>query len=235
MAENSSNRRVASELSRFGWCIEKIRTRLTSVLCGTLVQCFAVAMVAAGSPQFASPAAAAEPAWPSGAYKYSVVEQELAVVLQELGRNTGLRVEVGAEVHGRVRGPLPSLTPREFLDYLCANYGLEWYFDGFRLYVSTGKESVSRVISRGAVPLDRLNAAMRELAISDDRFPLREVKQSDLLLVSGPPQYAALVDRTLAALKAAAHPRVGQPPFVTIYRADQVATVKLAGSDDGSP
>jgi len=157
------------------------------------------------------------------------------MVLQELGRNTGLRVEVSADVHGRVRGPLPALTSREFLDYLCASYGLEWYFDGFRLYVSSGKENVSRMISRGAVPLDRLNATMRELAINDERFPLRAVKQSDLLLISGPPQYVALVERTLAALQAAIHPHGEQPSVVMVYRADQVTMVKFAGTDGGSP
>jgi type III secretion protein C len=223
--------------SRFGRSIRQNRgcCRLTVALCASLVQSAVGAAVFVVAPQFVSFAAAAEPAWPSGPYQYSVVEQELAVVLQELGRNTGLRVEVSAEVHGRVRGPLPALTPREFLDYLCASYGLEWYFDGFRLYVSSGKENASRMISRGPVPLDRLNATMRELALSDERFPLRAVEQSDLLLVSGPPQYVALVERTLTALKAGIHPHGVQPSVVTVYRAEQVATIKLAGADGSGP
>jgi type III secretion protein C len=204
-------------------------------LCAALAQFGAGAALALVTPQFVSVGIAAQPEWPSGPYQYSVVEQELATVLQELGRNTGLRVEVSAEVHGRVRGPLPVLTAREFLDYLCASYGLEWYFDGFRLYVSSGKENTSRMISRGAVALDRLRATMDELAISDERFPLRAVKQSDLLLVSGPPQYVELVERTLTALKATIHPRNVQPSVVMVYRGDQVAMVKFSGADGGLP
>ncbi|WP_456713460.1 nodulation protein NolW [Bradyrhizobium sp. USDA 4353] len=175
---------------------------------------------------------AGEPAWPSGAYQYSVVEQDLPVVLQEFGRNAGVRIEVSAAVHGRVRGPLPVLTPREFLDYLCANFGLEWYYDSFRLYVSAAKENTSQMVPRSGVPVERLQATMADLGLNDERFALRAVKQSDLLLVAGPPQYVAHVERTLAALKTATRPHAAEPSAVVVYRGDQTAVVKLAG--DGS-
>jgi type II secretory pathway component GspD/PulD (secretin) len=199
------------------------RGRFCAVLCG-----LGVVLILA-VPGFA----AAEPAWSAEPYRYSVVEQDLAVVLQEFGRNTGLRMDVSAEVHGRVRGPWPQLAPREFLEYLCTSYGLEWYFDGFRLYVSSAKENASQLSSRGAVSFDRLEATLRDLGASDERFPLRAVKQSDLLLISGPPQYVSLVERTLAALKAAINPRREPPSVVTIYRGDQVSMVRLGGAEGG--
>jgi type III secretion protein C len=183
----------------------------------------------------ASRASAAEPAWPAEPYRYTVIEQDLTSVLQEFGHNTALRVEISADVHGKVRGPWPVLAPREFLDEVCRTYGLEWYFDGFKLYVTTGKENASRLISRGGVTWERLEASLRELEVLDDRFALRAVTHSDLVLVFGPPQYLTLVERSIVALKEALHPRRDQPLVVTVYRGDQVASVKLEGMQGSVP
>src|SRR4051812_14028150 len=63
-------------------------------------------MLSAAAMQ-APPATAGEPAWPTEPYRYTVIDQDLGNVLQEFGRNTGLRLEVSPEIRGRVRGPLP--------------------------------------------------------------------------------------------------------------------------------
>jgi len=172
---------------------------------------------------------AGEPAWPAEPYRYTIVEQDLTSVLQEFGRNTGLRVEVSTEVRGRVRGPLPELKARDFLDQLARGYGLEWYFDGFRLHVTSTNEDVSRILALGSVPLQRLEAALRDLSLYDARFSLRTIKNSDMVLVAGPPQYLAMVERTLAAL----NPRHDQPAIVTVYHGNNVEVVKLDGA--GAP
>ena len=171
---------------------------------------------------------AGEPAWPAEPYRYTIIEQDLTSVLQEFGRNTGLRVEVSTEVRGRVRGPLPELKARDFLDHLARGYGLEWYFDGFRLYVTSAKEDASRILPLGSVPLQRLETALTDLSLHDARFSLRAIKQSDMMLVAGPPQYLVMVERTLAALK----PRHEQPSVVTVYRGDHIDVVKLDGAGD---
>jgi type III secretion protein C len=174
-------------------------------------------------------AMAGEPAWPPEPYRYTIIEQDLTNVLQEFGRNTGLRVEVSSEVRGRVRGPLPELKARDFLDHLARGYGLEWYFDGFRLYVTSTKEDASRILPLGSVVLQRLETALTDLSLNDARFPLRAIRQSDMVLVAGPPQYLAMVERTLVAL----NPRHGQPSEVTVYHGDHVEVVKLAAA--GNP
>lgn len=171
-------------------------------------------------------AMAGEPAWPAEPYRYTIIEQDLTSVLQEFGRNSGLRIEVSTEVRGRVRGPLPELKARDFLEQLARGYGLEWYFDGFRLYVTSAKEDASRILPLGSVPLGRLETALTDLSLNDARFPLRAIKQSDMVLVAGPPQYLAMVERTLAAL----NPRHEQPSEVTVYHGDHVEVVKLAAS-----
>jgi type III secretion protein C len=173
-------------------------------------------------------AMAGEPAWPAEPYRYTIIEQDLTGVLQEFGRNTGLRMEVSTEVRGRVRGPLPELKARDFLDQLARGYGLEWYFDGFRLYVTNVKEDGSRILPLGSVSLQRLEAALTDLSLNDARFSLRAIKQSNMVLVAGPPQYLVMVEHTLAAL----NPRHDQPSLVTVYHGDHVEVVKFAGAGD---
>jgi len=173
-------------------------------------------------------AIAGEPAWPTEPYRYTIVDQDLGNVLQEFGRNTGLRLEVSPEVRGRVRGPLPELAARAFIEHLARNYGLDWYFDGFRIYVTSNKEASSRLLQLGTVPLQRLESALRDLALYDARFSLKSIKQADMAMVSGPPQYIQTVERTLAALK----PRPDQPASITVYRGEHVQVVKLNAPGD---
>jgi type III secretion protein C len=173
-------------------------------------------------------AIAGEPAWPTELYRYTIVDQDLGNVLQEFGRNTGLRLEVSPEVRGRVRGPLPELAARAFIEHLARNYGLDWYFDGFRIYVTSNKEASSRLLQLGTVPLQRLESALRDLALYDARFSLKSIKQADMAMVSGPPQYIQTVERTLAALK----PRPDQPSSITVYRGEHVQVVKLNAPGD---
>src|SRR5262245_60164000 len=54
-----------------------------------------------GTPQIA---AALDPKWPAGPYKYVVIEQDLKDALIEFGRNINVPVKVSDEVKGKLRG-----------------------------------------------------------------------------------------------------------------------------------
>src|ERR1700676_4999326 len=80
----------------------------------------------------AAPALGMDPKWPSGPYKYLVIDQDIKGVLVEFGYNVGLPVDVSDQVEGRLRGQFAAATAtaREFLDSLCDSHNLVWYFDG---------------------------------------------------------------------------------------------------------
>ncbi len=54
---------------------------------------------------------------PSAANSYTVLDQDLSAALLEFGNNLNIRVNVCTEVKGRIRGRMPDLPPREFLDH----------------------------------------------------------------------------------------------------------------------
>ena len=131
---------------------------------------------------------------------YSVVDQDLRDVLAGIGAQLGLRAEISAHVHGQVHGRLPPATARKMLDRLASLYGFDWYCDDHTLFISGYDEAVSKVLPLGPVDADELYQTLRQLGVSDDRWPVRVARGAGVAEVDGPPHYAALVDQTLAAL-----------------------------------
>ena len=167
---------------------------------------------------------AAEPNWPPGPFRYLVIDQDTKDVLQEFGNITNIPLAVSDEVRGHVRGPLPVTTAENFLKRICENQGLVWYFDGTKLYVSAASEIDSLMIPLGPLRLQELSDRLEKLRIADSRYPLNTTQKGDVILVSGPPRYLALVRQTYEAMKQAIIPRtvtensVGDEPRVRVFR-----------------
>lgn len=173
---------------------------------------------------------------PSTPYTYTVLDQDLSAALQEFGSNLNIRVNISAEVKGRIRGRMPDLPPREFLDRLTKLYDLQWYYDGLVLYVSAAKEAQTRMLVLTSIRFDAFKAALDELDISDDRYVVRPAPGNGLVLVSGPPRFIALVEQTFNGLvaEAQAQPRVPAAPtresVLILFRGSSTMVVR-----DGRP
>ncbi|MFE0756139.1 secretin N-terminal domain-containing protein [Inquilinus sp. NPDC058860] len=141
--------------------------------------------------------------WPDKPYPYVVLDQDVRDVLAAFGSNLDVPVKVSDKVSGRVRGRLPELTPQKLLDQLAASFGLQWYYDGQVLYVTTVEEAVSEMLPLGAIRFEELQASLASLQLDDPRFPPRPLASANVALVSGPPRYVALVKETMQALQQA--------------------------------
>lgn len=134
-------------------------------------------------------------------YDYITVDQSLPSVLRAFGANLGFSVQVSKDVRGQVRGKLPELSQRQFLEFLSRTYGLVWYFDGFVLHVETARESESKVFKLTSITPDRLEKSLKDLNIWDQRFAIKNSPGSDLTYVSGPKRYVDLVEDTIRSLQ----------------------------------
>jgi len=148
----------------------------------------------------ATPAGALEPRWPEGAYRYLVIEQDIKDVLIELGRNIDVPVEVSSQIKGKLRGRPPGNTAREFLNHLCDNYGMIWYYDGAVMHVSTRSEVRTELMNIGRLSVPDLNDELKKLGIADPRFTVHHVPGSDVVSVSGPAAFIAQVRQAVTAL-----------------------------------
>lgn len=175
---------------------------------------------------------------PDTPYSYTVLDQDLSIALQEFGSNLNIKVNVSAEVKGRIRGRMPDMPPREFLDHLTKLYNLQWYYDGLMLYVTAAMEAQSRLLVLAPVSFDAFKRALDELDISDDRFVVKPAPGKGLVLVSGPPRFIALAEQSLSGLiaEAQARPRainVKKPPNETVlmlFRGSSATVIR-----DGRP
>ncbi|WP_342729318.1 nodulation protein NolW [Bradyrhizobium sp. B097] len=144
---------------------------------------------------------------PSTPYSYTVLDQDLSAALQEFGNNLNIKVNVSAEVKGRIRGRMPDLPPREFLERLTNLYNLQWYYDGLVLYISAAHEAQSRLIVLTPISFNAFKTALDAFNISDERYIVQPAPGDGLVLTSGPPRFIALVDQTLKGLVAEAQAR----------------------------
>ena len=146
--------------------------------------------------------AMAEPPWPAGAYNYIVVDQDLREVLQQFSANTGLKLALSDKVQGRVHGPLPSMLPRQFLDNLAQQFGLEWVYDGSIISISLASEARTEMLGLRDVSFDALRDGLLSAGLLDPRYQFRPIMGGHAALVSGPPRYISLVHDGLAAIPA---------------------------------
>ncbi|WP_246787377.1 secretin N-terminal domain-containing protein [Rhizobium leguminosarum] len=168
---------------------------------------------------------------PSTPYRYEVLDQELAAALQEFGNNLKIKISISGEVKGRIRGRMPDLPPRAFLDRITDLYNLQWYFDGVELYVSSASEAQTRLLVLTPIRFDALKAALDALSISDERYVVRPAPGNALVMVSGPPRFVALVEQTFNGLVAQARPQaaVEKPPqesVLLLFRGSSTTVIR---------
>ena len=160
--------------------------------------------------------------WSTEPYRYLVVDQDLRIVLEEFGRNLGVKLAMSEAVKGRVRGSLPQLPPRDFIDYLARTYGLEWYFDGAIMTVSATGEAETRILALHALDFKQLERGLMQAGIADQRFMLREGPGPGLAMVSGPPRFVQLVAQSVVAMASQTAPLPHKPP-VQVFRGSVAA------------
>jgi type II secretory pathway component GspD/PulD (secretin) len=173
----------------------------------------------------AGPALGMEPSWPSGPYRYLVIDQDIKGVLAEFGRNTGLPVDVSDQVKGRLRGQVaaPTATAREFLDSLCDSHNLVWYFDGAVLHINDRAEIATELINLGRFSPADAREKLTELGIADARFPLRSTDKASVISVSGPPKFVTMVKQALRPPPRAQEDPRGDEVKVRVFRGGTAA------------
>ncbi len=163
--------------------------------------------LALGLP-LATPAAALEPRWPEMPYNYLVLDQDLPSVLEQFSRQMGIPVRMSDAIEPhRLRGKLGAPSPKAFLQWLCDNYDLVWYFDGSVLYILRRCELRNAFLELGRIPLAELKQRLAASGFAEERFPLTLSSDPAFVSLAAPPAYTALVQQVLASMKNDAEPR----------------------------
>lgn len=139
--------------------------------------------------------AAVEPAWYGQPYGYVVIDQNLRDTLEAFGRNLGIPVVIAKKVSGKAPSNLRGASAGAFLDTLCANNGLTWFYDGGVLHVTSDEDIEIRQFTAEGFAADELEQALDELGVAGNHLAIRGGAEGGPLLVSGPPPYMAMVEQ----------------------------------------
>ena len=146
------------------------------------------------------PAHAGPPPWASAPYSYYADNAPLSKVLGEFASSFSLSLQLSPQAQGTVNGRFNAQSPTEFLDRLGSVYGLNWFTHAGTLFVSRTTEMDTRSITAGGSSIAVVRQALTSLGVLDPRFGWGELPEQGVALVSGPPAYVALVERTMATL-----------------------------------
>ncbi len=162
----------------------------------------------------AAGALAAPPApWSEAPFSHYAENTPLDKVLGDFAAGFSLRLELGDEVSGTVNGRFNARSPSEFIDRLGGVYGFVWYVRQGTLHVVRANQVVSRALAVPPGSLASLRKALTEMGVIEPRFGWGELPEQGVVLVSGPPQYVATIEQTLALL-----PRSPGGQQVAVYR-----------------
>lgn len=148
----------------------------------------------------AAPAHAGAPPWANAPYSYYADNAPIANVLRDFASSFSLSLELSPLVEGKVNGRFNAQNPTEFMDRMASVYGLTWFTHAGTLFVSRTTEMSTRSITSGGSGIAAVRQALTSLGVLDTRFGWGELPEQGVALVSGPPAYVALIERTMASL-----------------------------------
>ncbi len=134
--------------------------------------------------------------WQHSFYSHLANNEPIRNLIRDFCSNQGINVIISKNVQGTISGQFDKLRPRDFFKRICRAYDLIDYYDGNILYIYTKDELQSKIISLDYLSLKKLKKVLKELKISDKRFPVRGIDSEGIVYVTGPPRYIELVTQT---------------------------------------
>ena len=131
--------------------------------------------------------------WKMPTYTLVARDMDLRVALDTFAVAQGLSIVTSQSVAGSFSADFKDVPPGEFLDRIATTHNLMWYYDGAALYVYGAGEIATMLVDLKYMKAGEVRKMLAELGVEDSRFPLKTTSNDELVMVSGPPRYVALV------------------------------------------
>ena len=159
---------------------------------------FAACMLACLHTPTSAVCVAAEIPWKLPKYTLVARDMDLRVALDTFAVAEGLSIVMSPSVEGTFSGDFKDVSPSEFLGKVATTHNLIWYYDGAALYLYGSGEISTMLIDLQYMKAGEVRLMLAELGVEDARFPLKTTSNDELVMVSGPPRYVALVAEMIA-------------------------------------
>lgn len=138
------------------------------------------------------------PVWRSPTYTLVARDMDLRTAFDTFAVSQGLSIVMSDSVTGRFSGDFRDVSTDEFLEKMATVHNLTWYYDGAALYLYGAGEIQTLLLDLQYMKAGELRKLLADLGVEDARFPLRTASNDELIMVSGPPRYVAIVSETVA-------------------------------------
>ena len=138
------------------------------------------------------------PAWRLPTYTLVARDMDLRTAFDTFAVSQGLSIVMSDAVGGRFSGDFRDTPTDEFLEKMATVHNLTWYYDGAALYLYGAGEIQTILLDLQYMKAGELRKLLADLGVEDERFPIRTASNDELIMVSGPPRYVAIVSETVA-------------------------------------
>ena len=181
---------------------QSVRTGLALLLAAACLRPAAAQEPAAAEAEPAAEAAAApRPSripWKTPTYTLVANGMDLRAALDTFAVAQGLSAVMSGGVSGSFSGSFQEVSPAEFLDRIATVHNLVWYYDGAALYFYGAGEIRTMLLDLQYMKAGEVRDMLAELGVEDERFPIKTTSNDELIMVSGPPRYVALIAELVA-------------------------------------
>ena len=136
--------------------------------------------------------------WKTPKYTLVARNMDLRTALNSFAVAEGLSIVMSDSVAGQFSGDFRDVPAGEFLDKLATVHNFTWYYDGAALYLYSAGEIQTLLLDLQYMKAGEVRRMLGELGVEDRRFPIRTTSNDELIMVSGPPRYVAIVAETIA-------------------------------------
>lgn len=142
------------------------------------------------------PAGAQTPAdWKEQSYAYSADRTPLSTVLQDFADGHSVDLQLGNVEEVEVTAKIRADNASAFLDRLALEHHFQWFVYNNTLYISPQDEQSSERLEISPDAAPDIKQALSGIGLLDPRFGWGELPDDGVVLVTGPPQYLALIKR----------------------------------------
>lgn len=133
--------------------------------------------------------------WKEQSYAYSADHTPLSTVLQDFADGHGVELRLGNIEDGEVNAKIRADSASAFLDRLALEHHFQWFVYNNTLYVSPQDEQTSERLEISPDAAPDIKQALSGIGLLDPRFGWGELPDDGVVLVTGPPEYVALIKR----------------------------------------
>ncbi len=136
-------------------------------------------------------------------FSYYAEEQQLSEVLSSFARSQHLVPSFSQQISGTLSGKFENVPAKDFLNSMREAFGIAWYTSHDMIYFYNQNEVQKAFITTKVIPAKELLSMLQSTSIIAKNLPIEVMPNSDMLVVSGPPNYLAQVQSAITAFESA--------------------------------